>query len=55
MDAEIARQTVRDIHAKLKEIRDTSADLVKILRDAIKDFQEANRPAITPSPIASGG
>ena len=49
-DAEKAKETVRALHAKLKEIREAMNGTGKALREAIQAFREANpRPVqITP-------
>lgn len=50
-DPEKAKETVREMHEKFKEIKDTLDGTGKALRDAIKAFREANpRPEKTPTP-----
>lgn len=49
-----AIETVRDLGGKLREIRETIFPAAKALREAIRDFREANRPAVTPAPGSSG-
>ncbi len=50
-----ALQTVLDMRAKLKELRDIVAEPAKALREAIRAFREANPPALTPTPTAASG
>ncbi|SRR6266498_5517972 len=50
-DPEKAKETVKEMHAKFKEIRDTLNGTGKALREAIKAFREANprpQPTVTP-------
>ncbi len=50
-DSEKARATVKEMHGKFKEIRDTLNGTGKALREAIKVFREANprlQPTVTP-------
>jgi hypothetical protein len=49
-DAEKAKQTVQDMRAKLKEIHTALGGTGKALREAIRAFREANKPAPTPVP-----
>ncbi len=50
-DPEKARETVKAMGEKLKEIRETMDGAGKALREAIKAFREANpRPEKTPTP-----
>jgi hypothetical protein len=50
-DAEKAKETVREMRDKLKEVRDTLDGTGQALRDAIKAFRQANpRPEKTPKP-----
>jgi hypothetical protein len=44
-DAEKAKATVQEMGAKLKEIRDQMGGTGKVLREAIKAFRDANKPA----------
>jgi len=44
-DAEQARATVKELGAKLKEVKSAMGGTGKALREAIKAFREANRPA----------
>jgi hypothetical protein len=44
-DSEKALETVRDLGVKLKEIREIVGEPGKALREAIKTFRDANRPA----------
>lgn len=46
-DAEKAKETVREMGAKLKEIRDQMAGTGRALREAVRAFREANKPATT--------
>jgi len=56
-DPEQARQTVKDMHDKLEEIRDAMNGTGRALKEAIKAFREANPrpPRPTFQPPASGG
>ena len=47
---EQALATIKDLGGKLKEVRQTLADPMKALRQAIRDFRAANRPTTTPTP-----
>jgi len=50
-DSEKAKATVKEMHGKFKEIRDTLNGTGKALREAIKVFREANprlQPTVTP-------
>lgn len=50
-DAEQAKETVRAMGERLKEIKETMGGAGKALRDAIRAFREANpRPEKTPTP-----
>ena len=50
-DSEQAKETVRQMGEKLKEIKDAMGGTGKALRDALKAFREANpRPEKTPTP-----
>lgn len=49
-----AIETVKDLGSKLKEIRQIIFPAGKALREAIRVFREANRPATTPAPNSSG-
>lgn len=44
-DREKAVETVKEVGDKLKEIRQTVGEPGKVLREAIKAFRDANRPA----------
>jgi len=46
-DREHARQTLKDLSAQLKEVRQQIGDPGKALREAIKAFREANKPGDT--------
>jgi len=47
-DAEKAKSTVQDMRAKLKELKSEIGGTGKALRDALKAFREANKPADVP-------
>jgi Sec-independent protein translocase protein TatA len=50
-DPEKAKETVRQMGEKLKEIRDAMNGTGQALRDAIRAFREANpRPEKSPTP-----
>jgi len=52
-DPEKAKETVKVVHEKFKEIRETMNDTGKVLHEAIKAFREANpRPQRTPTPTS---
>jgi len=52
-DAEKAKETVKAMHEKLKEIRDAMNGTGKALHEAIKAFREANpRPQSTSAPTS---
>jgi hypothetical protein len=52
-DPEKAKETVKAIHEKFKEIRETMNGTRKKLHEAIKAFREANpRPQRTPTPTS---
>jgi hypothetical protein len=52
-DPEKAKETVKAIHEKFKEIRETMNGTGKALHEAIKAFREANpRPQRTPTPTS---
>ena len=53
-DAAKAKETVKAMHEKLKEIRDAMNGTGKALREAIKAFREAN-PRPQPTPIPTSG
>ena len=53
-DAEKAKETVKAMHEKLKEIRDAMNGTGKTLHEAIKAFREAN-PRPQPTPIPTSG
>ena len=53
-DPEKAKETVKAMHEKLKEIRETMNGTGKALREAIKAFREAN-PRPQPTPIPTSG
>jgi len=48
IDAEKAKATVQDMRAKLKELKSAMGGTGKALREALKAFREANKPADTP-------
>jgi hypothetical protein len=48
VDAEKAKSTVKEMGAKLKEVRDAMGGTGKALREALKAFREANKPADAP-------
>ncbi len=45
-----AFETVLDMHAKLKDVRQTILPAARTLRQAIRDFRAANQPTATPTP-----
>ena len=47
-DAEKAKSTVQDMRAKLKELKSEMGGTGKALREALKAFREANKPANAP-------
>jgi hypothetical protein len=49
IDAEQAKSTVKEVGAKLKEIKSSMGGTGKALREALKAFREANKPAEAPS------
>ena len=52
-DPEKAKETVKALHEKFKEIRETMNGAGKALHEAIKAFREANpRPQLTPTPTS---
>ncbi len=52
-DPEKAKETVKAIHEKFKEIRETMNGTGKVLHETIKAFREANpRPKRTPTPTS---
>jgi hypothetical protein len=52
-DLEKAKETVKAVHEKFKEIRETMNGTRKELHEAIKAFREANpRPKSTPTPTS---
>jgi len=53
-DPEKAKETVKAMHEKFKEIREAMNGAGKVLREAIKAFREAN-PRIQPTPIPTSG
>jgi len=53
-DPEKAKETVKAMHEKLKEIRETMNGTGKALHEAIKAFREAN-PRPQPTPIPTSG
>ena len=55
VDQATALQTVKDLHSKLKDIRQTVMPPLKALRQAIRAYREANSPNVTPAPTQSGG
>ncbi|HAV76615.1 MAG TPA: hypothetical protein DCX53_04595 [Anaerolineae bacterium] len=55
-DAEKAKETVRTMGEKLKEIKDAMAGTGRALHEALKAFREANpRPERTTPPVPEGG
>jgi hypothetical protein len=44
-----AKSTVKEMGAKLKEVKDAMGGTGKALREALKAFREANKPAETPT------
>jgi hypothetical protein len=48
-DAEKAKSTVKEMGAKLKEVKDAMGGAGKALREALKAFREANKPAESPT------
>ncbi len=48
-DAEKAKSTVKEMGEKLKEVKDAMGGTGKALREALKAFREANKPAGTPA------
>jgi hypothetical protein len=48
-DAEQAKSTVKEMGEKLKEVKESMGGTGKALREALKAFREANRPAETPT------
>jgi hypothetical protein len=49
IDAEQAKSTVKEVGAKLKEIKSSMSGTFKALRKAMQDFREVNRPAGAPA------
>jgi hypothetical protein len=49
-----AKETVRAIHEKFQEIRETMNGTGKTLREALQAFREAN-PRPQPTPTPAGG
>jgi hypothetical protein len=47
-DSEQAKATVQDMRAKLKELKSAMGGTGKSLREALKAFREANKPADSP-------
>ena len=48
-DAEQAKSTVKEVGAKLKEVKEAMGGTGKALREAMKAFREANKPAGAPT------
>ena len=48
-DAEKAKSTVKEMGEKLKEVKESMDGTGKALREALKAFREANRPAEAPT------
>ena len=48
-DAALAKETVQEMGAKLKEIKSAMGGIGRALREAIRAFREANKPAETPT------
>lgn len=48
-DAELAKSTVKEVGAKLKAVKESMGGTGKALREAMKAFREANKPAGTPT------
>jgi hypothetical protein len=55
IDQAQALATAKDLGSKLREIRQILMNPRKALREAVKAFREANRPAATPAPPQSSG
>ena len=49
-DREQALETVKELGAKMKEIREIAGEPGKALREAVKAYREANRPTDTSGP-----
>ena len=49
VDAVKALETVQDMHGKLKDTRRTVLPAAHALRQAIRDFRDANQPVATPT------
>jgi cytochrome c556 len=47
-DAELARSTVKEMRTKMEELKSTMGGTGKALREALKAFREANKPAEAP-------
>lgn len=54
-DATQASATVKDLGSKLKDIRQAFNGTGKALRQAIREFRQANHPTQTPAPNQNGG
>jgi hypothetical protein len=48
-NAEQAKSTVKEVGTKLKEVKDAMGGTGKALREALKAFREANKPATPPT------
>jgi hypothetical protein len=48
-DTEQAKSTVKEVGAKLKEVKDAMGGTGKALREALKAFREANKPVDAPT------
>lgn len=55
IDESQAGATVKDLASKLKGVRQILLEPRKTLREAIKAFRAANKPAATPTPTQVGG
>ena len=49
IDAELAKSTVKEVGAKLKAVKESMGGTGKALREAMKAFREANKPAMPPT------
>ena len=52
-DADKAKSTVKEMRAKMLELKSEMNGTGKALRDAMKAFRAANKPAATPTPSGS--
>ncbi len=53
-DSAVALETVQDLHATLKEIRQTIGTTLKDLRSAIRAYRQMNSPATPTAPVQGG-